>query len=81
SVDDQPIEGATSAVYTPTTAQVGGHLTVSITGIKPGYTTVTTIADAGTGSASIALDSSSALPGGAIVVTGTGYDPGETVRV
>ncbi|KZE42768.1 hypothetical protein AVW09_09010 [Microbacterium sp. T32] len=81
SVDDQPIEGATSAVYTPTTAQVGGHLTVSVTGIKPGYTTVTTIADAGTVSASIALDSSSALPGGAIVVTGTGYDPGETVRV
>lgn len=81
SVDDQPIEGATSAVYTPTTAQVGGHLTVSVTGTKPGYTTVTTIANAGTVSASIALDSSSALPGGAIVVTGTGYDPGETVRV
>ena len=81
SVDGQPIEGATDSTYTPTTDQVGGQLTVTIVGSKPGYTSVTAEANAGTISASITLDSSSALPGGAIVVTGTGYEPGETVRV
>ncbi|WP_424707813.1 carboxypeptidase regulatory-like domain-containing protein [Microbacterium sp. SLBN-111] len=80
-LDDRPIDGATGAAYTPTAAEVGGHLTVAVTGTKTGYTPATVIVDAGTVSASIALDSSSALPGGAIVVTGRGYDPGETVRV
>lgn len=81
SVDGQPIEGATDSTYTPTTDQVGSQLTVTIVGSKPGYTSVSAEANAGTISASISLDSSSALPGGAIVVTGTGYEPGETVRV
>lgn len=81
SLDGKPIDGATGAGYTPTATDVGGHLTVSVTGTKSGYTPATVIVDAGTVSASIALDSSSALPGGAVVVAGSGYEPGETVRV
>ena len=41
SLDDEPIVGATGAGYTPTPADIGGHLTVSVTGTKPGYTPAT----------------------------------------
>jgi len=40
--DGEPIEGATSGNYTPGAAQAGLPITVAITGVKTGYTSVTT---------------------------------------
>src|SRR5690606_4061062 len=39
--DGAPIDGATTADYTVTTADVGSDLTVAVTGTKPGYETTT----------------------------------------
>jgi hypothetical protein len=38
--DGAPIAGATASTYTPVAADLKGKLTVSVTGTKPGYTTV-----------------------------------------
>lgn len=47
SVDGTPVAGATAATFTPTVAQIGGRLTVAVTGTKIGYAApVTKVSDA-----------------------------------
>ena len=63
------IDGATSASFSPTAAQVGMKLTVAVTGTRPGYDTVTAVSpesavigDAATGSTSSITVGSPAVP-------------------
>ncbi len=39
SANDAPINGATASTYTPTIAQIGASITVTVTGTKPGFPT------------------------------------------
>ena len=44
-VDGVAVEGATNAVFIPTAADAGAEITVSVTGTKAGYTSVTMTSD------------------------------------
>lgn len=77
-----PITGATSATYTAGFADVGQTLSVEVTGSKNGYTSQTRAATAsGVTTAVVSLGAAKVTAGDSVTVTGTGFQPGETVAI
>jgi autotransporter-associated beta strand protein len=77
-----PIDGAATAAYSPTSADVGQLLTVTVTGSKSGFAPQTRTATAsGVVVAAIAVSDTSVTAGEAITVSGDGFTPGEAIRI
>lgn len=79
---EQAISGATSATYALTHEDVGQTISVAVTGSKPGFdsATATAVLD-GTVVAVLTLSADRVAAGDSLTLDGTGFAPGESVRV
>lgn len=77
--DGEPIDGATSATYTPDPSVVGAEISVLVSASKPGYETAERTAAAGTVAPVVTVAPERAVRGAEIVIGGQYFLPGEEV--
>lgn len=81
------IAGATGSTFVATPAQLGAALTVKVTGTRPGHTTAIATSPATSPVAEAVAPPTvkpavtNPAPGESIEISGTGFTPGETVRL
>lgn len=81
------IAGATASTFVATPAQLGAALTVKVTGTRPGHTTAIATSPATSPVAEAVAPPTvkpavtNPAPGESIEISGTGFTPGETVRL
>jgi LPXTG-motif cell wall-anchored protein len=81
-VDGEAIEGATGDRYTPTASDVGGVLSVTVTGSKPGYDTQSrSVAAEVEVAPRVELSETSVVRGNTVDVTAWGFGPGEHLLI
>lgn len=82
AADGTAIDGATGETYVVTAADIGKAITVTVTGTRPGYTSATAASEpTATVAGPNVWTPDQLTPGNTVIVFGSGFTPGEQIRL